>query len=131
MAADESEAILFCHREAPAAHLLLHTAAVHDQGIFGNKGSVLLQPGGAAVRVDGKENQITLGDGFFIQLSVDGTCQHGKGQHGFVGFRGVNRVAFQGVGPGHRAADEAEAENSYLHTRTSRKRWTRWFSSSN
>ena len=131
VSAHKGKAILLRYREAALADLLLDAAAVQYQSVFGDKVGVLFQPGGAAVRVDGQKDQIAFRDGGFVQLSVDGSCQHGKGQHGFVALDGVNGVAFQGVGSGKRAADQPEAENSYIHTRTSRICWTFRFSSSN
>ena len=120
MPAHEGEAVPFGEREAPAANLPLDAAAVDDQRVLGYKGRVLFQPVGAAAGVNGKQDQVALRNGGFVQPSVDCAGKHGKGQHTFVSLNGVDGVPLQSVGSGKGAADQAKTQNTDFHTRTSR-----------
>ena len=131
MTAHKGKSVLLCHREAPGADFPLHAAAVKHQCVFGNQRGVFFQPGGAAVGVDCQQNQVALGNGLFIQLAMHRARQHGKGQHGLVSLNRVNGVPFQRIGPGKGTADQAETQNTNIHTRTSRIFCTFRLSSSN
>ena len=120
MSADKGKSILLGKGEAAAADDFLGAAAVQNQGFPGNVLCMFLQPGCAALGIDRQQDQITAGDGCFVQGAMNGTGQHGKGMHTAVFFRSINGMPFQGIGPGQRAANEAEAENSNGHTIASR-----------
>ena len=131
MAAHKGKAVLLRQRETAVADFPLDAAKIHYQCVFADVFCIFLQPCGAAVGVDSKKNQITGGNRNFIQLTVNGACQHSKLQHLFVFFAGQYGVTFQGVGTCHGAADETKSQNTNGHTIASRTLRMRWFSSSN
>ena len=131
MAAHEGEAVFFCQREAGCADLPLDAGGIHYQGVRPHQMGVGFQPFHTAARIDGQQDQVALADGGFIQLAVDRAGHHGELEHIFVALGGVNGVAFHGVGTGHGAADETQAEDTNDHTIASLTRRTRRATSSN
>ena len=109
MAAHEGKSVPLCQREAAAADFPLDAAAVDDQRVRADRGCVFLQPGGAAVRIDGQQDQVALADVILRQRRVNRTGKLGERKHGFISYAGVHGVSGDGIGSGEASANQAKS----------------------
>jgi hypothetical protein len=81
VSADKGKSIFLRDREAVVANFPFGSAAVHDNCMIADVARVLLHPLDAAIRVNGKQDQVTIGNVIISHFLIHNTGNHGKGQH--------------------------------------------------
>ena len=119
MSADVGEAVLLGDGRELAHHRALHAAQVHKDRVPADSLRVLLHPFYRRGGADGDQHKVALLQIFRRQRRVDGAA-HTRHHHGLLieiaaehGVRGARLDAL-----GHRASDEAEADNADCHSLT-------------
>ena len=119
MSADVGEAVLLGDRREFAHHRALHTAQVHKDRAPADSLRVLLHPFYRRSGTDGDQHKVAIRQIFRRQRRVDGAA-HTRHHHGLLievaAEHGVRGACLDALG--HRASDEAHADNADCHSLT-------------
>ena len=119
MSADVGEAVLLGDGRELAHHRALHTAQVHKDRVPADSLRVFLHPFYRRGGTDSDQHKVAILQIFRRQRRVDGAA-HTRHHHGLLikvaAEHGVRGACLDALG--HRASDEAEADNADCHSLT-------------